>query len=93
MSKIDKRRTTGSFYTPYKLAKLAWERIVAQLGDHFWQDGTWRIWDNSAGVGNLEYEIIPEDALRYTYLSDKGIAEVNSLLDNDYFKGKCRGIS
>ena len=40
----------------------------------------------------MEYEVIPEDALQYTYLSDKGFAEVNSLADNDYFKGKCRGI-
>ena len=92
LCEMDKRRSTGSFYTPHKLAKLAWERIVRHLGDNFWADGTWRIWDNSAGIGNLEYEIIPEDALQYTYLSDKGIAEVNSLIDNDYFKGKCRGI-
>ena len=92
LCEMDKRRSTGSFYTPHKLAKLAWERIEAQLGESFWQDGKWRIWDNSAGIGNLEYGIIPEDALRYTYLSDKGVAEVSSLLDNDYFKGKCRSI-
>ena len=90
--KEDKRRSTGSFYTPYKLAKLAWERIVQHLGDNFWADGTWRIWDNCAGIGNLQYEIIPKDALQYSYLSDKGVAEVLTMQENDYFKDKCRGI-
>jgi hypothetical protein len=89
---MDKHRSTGSFYTPRKLAKLAWERIVQHLGDNFWSDGTWRIWDNCAGIGNLQYEIIPEDALQYTYLSDKGISEVTAIQENDYFRGKCGGI-
>ena len=89
---MDKRRSTGSFYTPYALAKYAWTMIVKQLGEAFWQDGTWRIWDNCAGVGNLQYEIVPPDALQYTYLSDKGLAEVTAIQENDYFKGKCGGI-
>ena len=89
---MDKRRSTGSFYTPYALAKYAWTMIVKQLGENFWQDGTWRIWDNCAGVGNLQYEIVPPDALQYTYLSDKGFAEVTAIQENDYFKGKCQDI-
>ena len=92
LCEMDKRRSTGSFYTPHRLGKLAWERIVQHLGDQFWSDGTWRIWDNCAGIGNLQYEIIPEDAMQYIYLSDKGIAEVSAIQENDYFKGKCRGI-
>ena len=92
LCEMDKRRSTGSFYTPYSLAKYAWTMIVKQLGEHFWQDGTWRIWDNCAGVGNLQYEIVPPDALQYTYLSDKGLAEVTAIQENDYFKGKCGGI-
>jgi len=92
LCEMDKRRSTGSFYTPYKLAKRAWDMIVKQLGENFWQDGTWRIWDNCAGIGNLQYEIVPKDALQYTYLSDKGLAEVTAIQENDYFKGKCGGI-
>ena len=34
---MDKRRSTGSFYTPYSLAKYAWMMIVKQLGENFWQ--------------------------------------------------------
>ena len=92
LCEMDKRRSTGSFYTPYKLARLAWDMIVKQLGDNFWQDGTWRIWDNCAGIGNLQYEVVPKDALQYTYLSDKGLAEVTAIQENDYFKGKCGAI-
>jgi hypothetical protein len=92
LCEMDKRRSTGSFYTPYKLARHAWDMIVKQLGEQFWQDGTWRIWDNCAGIGNLQYEIIPQEALQYTYLSDKGLAEVTAIQENDYFKGKCGGI-
>jgi hypothetical protein len=68
LCEMDKRRSTGSFYTPYSLAKHAWTMIVQQLGEKFWQDGTWRIWDNCAGIGNLQYEIVPQDALQYTYI-------------------------
>ena len=92
LCEMDKRRSTGSFYTPYKLARLAWDMIVKQLGENFWQDGTWRIWDNCAGIGNLQYEIVPKDALQYTYLSDKGLAEVTAIQENDYFKGKSGAI-
>ena len=66
--------------------------FVQQLGESFWQDGTWRIWDNCAGSGNLEYEIIPQDALQYTYLSTINADEVEFLKENNYFKGKCRAI-
>ena len=88
----DKRRLTGSFYTPHEVARLAWDMIVKQMGENFWQDGTWRIWDNCAGIGNLQYEVVPKDALQYTYLSDKGLAEVTAIQENDYFKGKCGAI-
>ncbi|MDR0326709.1 MAG: hypothetical protein LBI05_00280, partial [Planctomycetaceae bacterium] len=51
---MDRRRALGQFYTPSKIAKIAWNMFVQQLGEKFWQDGTWRIWDNCAGSGNLE---------------------------------------
>jgi len=88
----DRRRALGQFYTPSKIAKIAWEMIVKQLGENFWQDGSWRIWDNCAGSGNLEYEIIPQEALLYTYLSTINADEVEFLGENNYFRGKCRGI-
>ena len=31
LCEMDKRRSTGSFYTPYKLAKLAWEQFKSTL--------------------------------------------------------------
>ena len=89
---MDRRRALGQFYTPSKIAKIAWDMIVKQLGENFWQDGTWRIWDNCAGSGNLEYEIIPQTALSYVYLSTINADEVEFLKENNYFKGKCRGI-
>ncbi|MDR0608929.1 MAG: hypothetical protein LBG58_02370, partial [Planctomycetaceae bacterium] len=89
---MDRRRALGQFYTPSKIAQIAWSMIVKQLGDHFWQDGTWRIWDNCTGSGNLEYEIIHQEALQYTYLSTINTDEVEFLKENNYFKGKCRGI-
>ena len=89
---MDRRRALGQFYTPSKIAKIAWNMFVQQLGESFWQDGTWRIWDNCAGSGNLEYEIIPQDALQYTYLSTINADEVEFLKENNYFKGKCRAI-
>ena len=89
---MDHRRALGQFYTPSRIAKIAWEMIVKQLGDQFWQDGTWRIWDNCVGSGNLEHEIIPQDALPHTYLSTINADEVEFLKTNNYFKGKCRGI-
>jgi len=70
LCEMDKRRSTGSFYTPHKLGKLAWERIVQHLGDKFWLDGTWRIWDNCAGIGNLQYEIIPDRDLTPVEICD-----------------------
>ncbi|MCL2743395.1 MAG: hypothetical protein FWE67_06055 [Planctomycetaceae bacterium] len=70
------RRRKGQFYTITPLAQRGWEYIVKELGEGFWKDGTWRIWDNSAGQGGLVINVIPEDALQYTYLSTIDNAEV-----------------
>ncbi|MDR0522183.1 MAG: hypothetical protein LBH00_10070 [Planctomycetaceae bacterium] len=88
----DRRRALGQFYTPPDIAKTAWQLILKQLGENFWQDGTWRIWDNCAGSGNLEYNIVPPDALPYTYLSTINADEAEFLKTNSYFKGRTRAV-
>jgi len=60
------RRRKGQFYTITPLAQRGWEYIEKVLGKDFYKDGTWRIWDNSAGQGGLVLKVIPEDALQYT---------------------------
>jgi hypothetical protein len=73
------RRRKGQFYTITPLAQRGWEYIVKELGEGFWKDGTWRIWENSAGQGGLVINVIPDDALQYTYLSTIDNAEVQYL--------------
>ena len=63
---ITYRRNKGQFYTITPLAQRSWEYIVKELGEGFWKDGTWRIWENSAGQGGLVINVIPEDTLQYT---------------------------
>jgi len=63
------RREKGQFYTITPLAQRGWEYIEKVLGKDFYKDGTWRIWENSAGQGGLVINVIPDDALQYTYLS------------------------
>ncbi len=69
------RRRKGQFYT----ITPGWEYILKELGEGFWKDGTWRIWENSAGQGGLVINVIPEDALQYTYLSTIDNTEVGYL--------------
>ncbi len=76
------RRTKGQFYTPKHLAVDAWNRIINTLGENFWENGKWRIWDCCAGTGNLELGIIPESCMQYTYLSTLDIEEVDQLKQN-----------
>ncbi|MDR0522313.1 MAG: hypothetical protein LBH00_10745 [Planctomycetaceae bacterium] len=76
---VASRRRKGQFYTITPLAQRGWEYIEKVLGKEFWRDGTWRIWDNSAGQGGLILNVVPEDALQYTYLSTIDHAEVMHL--------------
>jgi len=78
------RRRKGQFYTITPLAQRGWEYIVKELGEKFWKDGTWRIWENSAGQGGLVINVIPDDALQYTYLSTIDNAEVAYLKTHTY---------
>lgn len=62
------RRFTGEFYTPVAFAKKALEYIERTVGAEWWKKEDWRLWDMSAGTGNLEYPL-PTSALEKCYLS------------------------
>ena len=74
LAKIDRltdetmRRFHGEFFTPLKFAKKALDYIEKIIGNDWWQTGNYRLWDMAAGTGNLEYNL-PQDALKYCYLS------------------------
>ena len=62
------RRRFGEFFTPLPFAKKALEYIERSLGKEWWKSGEYRLWDMATGTGNLEY-YLPQDALKYCYLS------------------------
>ena len=68
MSKIDMRRFTGEFFTPIEFAKKALDYIERTVGVNWYKSGKYRLWDMSAGTGNLEF-VLPIDALQYCYIS------------------------
>ncbi|MDR2346776.1 MAG: hypothetical protein LBE18_11980 [Planctomycetaceae bacterium] len=74
LAKIDRitdvtlRKFFGEFFTPLPFAKKALEYIERTLGKNWWASGEYRLWDMAAGTGNLEY-YLPQDALKYCYLS------------------------
>jgi hypothetical protein len=68
ITNIDQRRRFGEFFTPLPFAKKALEYIEKALGGEWWKSGEYRLWDMAAGTGNLEY-YLPQDALKYCYLS------------------------
>ena len=74
---MDSRRRKGQFYTPTELAKHGWAYLEKELGENFWFDGTWRIWDCSCGEGGLAINVIPRSALQYTYLSSLDAGEID----------------
>jgi hypothetical protein len=71
------RRMKGKFYTPTPLANIAWSYITKELGEEFWLDGTWRIWDCACGEGGLAINVIPDSALPYLYMSSLEAGEVD----------------
>ena len=82
MTKLEKRRFTGEFFTPVEHAKKAIEYISRVVGANWWKSGKYRLWDMAAGTGNIEF-YLPHDALQYCYLS--------TLLDDD--AAYCRRFS
>jgi predicted RNA methylase len=75
--KMEDRRRKGQFYTPTNLARHGWAYLEKELGENFWFDGTWRIWDCCCGEGGLAINVIPNSALQYTYLSSLDAGEVD----------------
>ena len=68
MSEIDMRRFTGEFFTPIEFAEKALDYIERTIGANWYKSGKYRLWDMSAGTGNLEF-VLPIDALQYCYIS------------------------
>ncbi|MDR0485398.1 MAG: YbjN domain-containing protein [Elusimicrobiota bacterium] len=57
----------GEFYTPVEYAKKALNYIEKTIGK--WrEDENYRLWDMSAGTGNLEFPL-PSEALDKCYIS------------------------
>ena len=74
---LEVRRRKGQFYTPTNLARHGWAYLEKELGENFWFDGTWRIWDCCCGEGGLAINVIPNSALQYTYLSSLDSGEID----------------
>lgn len=84
LAKIDRltdeamRRFHGEFFTPVKFAKKGLEYLEKTIGKKWWASGEYRLWDMAAGTGNLEYHL-PQDALKYCYLSTLYIEDIEHL--------------
>lgn len=84
LAKIDRltddaaRRREGEFFTPLPFAAKALEGLERTLGQHWWRNGEYRLWDMAAGTGNLEYHL-PAEAWPYLYLSTLHPQDVNHL--------------
>lgn len=68
MSEIDLRRRTGEFFTPINFAEKAVDYLARTVGEKWYRNGKFRIWDMAAGTGNLEFAL-PAEALKYCYIS------------------------
>lgn len=66
--KKPKKEFHGEFFTPIEFAKKGLEYIEKIIGQNWWENGEYRVWDMAAGTGNLEY-YLPQNALKYCYLS------------------------
>jgi hypothetical protein len=75
LTKEEKRRFTGEFFTPVEFAQKAIEYLERTVGEKWWEQG-YRLWDMAAGTGNLEY-YLPEESLPYCYISTLLADDVN----------------
>ncbi len=73
LAKVDRltddpiRRFTGEFFTPVAFARKAHSYLERVVGPKWWTKN-YRLWDMSAGTGNLEW-FLPADAYKSIYLS------------------------
>ena len=72
------RRFEGEFFTPLHFGQKAVHYWNEVLGKNWFKPGKFRIWDMSAGTGNLEYHL-PAEAYKYLYLSTLHGSEADHL--------------
>ena len=79
---LDEQKFKGAFYTPLEIVDKAYDQLAATLGAD-WQD-RYIVWDNCAGVGNLEAK---HSNLRNVFMSTLDQEDVTIMRGNPRFAG------
>jgi len=79
---MDEQKFKGAFYTPLEIVDKAYDQLAATLGAD-WQD-RYIVWDNCAGVGNLEAK---HSNLRNVFMSTLDQEDVTIMRGNPAFAG------
>jgi hypothetical protein len=79
---MDEQKFKGAFYTPFHIVDKAYDQLAATLGAD-WQD-RYIVWDNCAGVGNLEAK---HSNLRNVFMSTLDQEDVTIMRGNPAFAG------
>jgi len=79
---LDEQKFKGAFYTPLHIVDKAYDQLAATLGAD-WQD-RYIVWDNCAGVGNLEAK---HSNLRNVFMSTLDKDDVTIMRGNPAFAG------
>ena len=79
---LDEQKFKGAFYTPFHIVDKAYDQLNATLGAD-WQD-RYIVWDNCAGVGNLEAK---HSNLRNVFMSTLDQEDVTIMRGNPAFAG------
>lgn len=79
---MDEQKFKGAFYTPLHIVDKAYDQLAATLGAD-WQD-RYIVWDNCAGVGNLESK---HSNLRNVFMSTLDQEDVIIMRGNPAFAG------
>lgn len=79
---LDEQKFKGAFYTPLHIVDKAYDQLAATLGAD-WQD-RYIVWDNCAGVGNLESK---HSNLRNVFMSTLDQEDVTIMRGNPAFAG------
>jgi hypothetical protein len=79
---MDEQKFKGAFYTPLHIVDKAYDQLAATLGAD-WQD-RYIVWDNCAGVGNLESK---HSNLRNVFMSTLDQEDVTIMRGNPAFAG------
>ena len=79
---LDEQKFKGAFYTPLHIVDKAYDQLAATLGAD-WQD-RYIVWDNCAGVGNLESK---HSNLRNVFMSTLDQEDVIIMRGNPAFAG------